>query len=291
MATYAIGDLQGCFDEFINLLEKIHFNPPEDTLWFVGDIINRGPKSLHCLRFIKGLKKNAIMVLGNHELHLLAIVYGSAAKKPYDTLDDILAAPEKNELIEWLRQQPLLHHDNKLGYTLVHAGIFPEWDLTQAQHYANELETLLRGPDHIPFFQNMYGNYPDHWDENLKDHDRLRFILNAFTRMRLCGPGDKLNLKKKGPPSDAPENYLPWFKVPNRRNKDINIIFGHWAALAGETGEPNAFALDTGCVWGGLLTTMRLEDGKLFSVPSKQPKAIKPYPLATLHPINKNKQE
>ena len=279
MATYAIGDLQGCFDELINLLTTINFDPPRDTLWFTGDIINRGPKSLHCLRFVKGLKKHAIMVLGNHDLHLLATVSGAGTKQADDTLDDILAAPERDDLVDWLRHQPLLHHDKTLGYTLVHAGIFPKWDLAQAQRYANELEAVLRSPKYIDFLQNMYGNHPDCWDDKLTGHDRLRFIVNTFTRMRFCGSEGKLNLQKKGPPSEATTDCLPWFKIPNRVNNDANILFGHWAALAGKTHEPNIFALDTGCVWGGSLTAMRLEDGEIFSVPSKQPKVTKQYPL------------
>lgn len=268
MATYAIGDVQGCFEELQLLLNKVAFNPQTDNLWFVGDLVNRGKKSLETLRFIKGLGEHAISVLGNHDLHLLAIVYGDAQHKGCDTLDSLLAAPDRDELCDWLRHCPLLHHDETLGYTLVHAGIFPEWTLAVAQQCARELEAVLQSSQCRDYFLNMYGNHPHHWEPSLEGWDRLRFITNVFTRMRLCGLTDhRLNLKLKGPPTLAPEGYLPWFKVPNRVNKELNIVFGHWAALEGNVQqEPGIFALDTGCVWGNCMTALRLDDGVAFSV-------------------------
>lgn len=274
MATYAIGDLQGCYDELMDLLNKIQFSPSTDRLWFVGDIINRGPKSLACLRFIHELGDGAITVLGNHDLHLLAVVFGQIPHKSYDTFDDILSAPDCFDLCHWLRARPLLHHDARLGFTMAHAGIFPEWTLSQAQCYANEVEQVLQSEQYQDFLTHMYGDYPDHWQDSLKGYERRRFITNCFTRMRLCGPGDKLNLRKKGPPSEG-TGYIPWFRVPNRVNKELKIVFGHWAALECHVyGEPNIYALDSGCVWGLKLTAMRLEDEKRFEVPSKQPKKV-----------------
>lgn len=267
MATYAIGDVQGCLDPLVALLEKINFNPSQDRIWFTGDIINRGSQSLETIEFIQSLGDSMTMVLGNHDLHLLAVYYGDAEAKAYDTLDAILKSPECPQICNWLRHQPILHHDPQLNYTLAHAGIFPEWDLEQAQKYAAELESALRGPEHTEFFKNMYGDYPDHWEDGYSGIERLRFITNCFTRMRLCGPGDRLNLKKKGPPKDAPENYVPWFKIADRANKDLNIIFGHWAALECETyAEPGIFPVDSGCVWGRCLTALRLEDRQIFCV-------------------------
>lgn len=269
MATYAIGDIQGCFDELQALLKQINFNPQYDTLWFSGDLVNRGKKSLETLRFIKNLGPRAISVLGNHDLHLLATVYADAPVKGFDTLAPILEAPDCAELCTWLRHQPLLHHDETLGYTMTHAGIFPEWDLLIAKACAREVEAVLQTGDFQAYFINMYGNSPHHWDPKITGWDRLRFITNVFTRMRLCGViNHRLNLKLKGALDKAPAGYVPWFKVADRQNKNLNIIFGHWAALEGQTfGEPGVFALDTGCVWGNCLTAMRLEDRKTFSTP------------------------
>lgn len=263
MATYAIGDVQGCFDELQTLLKKINFNPQVDQLWFVGDLVNRGPKSLEVLRFVKNLPQTKI-VLGNHDLHLIALAYGNPY--PDHTLNAVLTAPDREELIEWLRRLPLLHHDEKLNFVMVHAGIYPLWNLNQAKTYAQEFETALHSEKISELLKNMYGDQPDQWNENLAGEERLRFIVNTFTRMRFCTPAGKLEFHNIGKINSVSQNYLPWFKIPNRATKNLNIIFGHWAALQGETGEPKVFALDTGCVWGNCLTAMRLQDQEKFSV-------------------------
>lgn len=266
MSHYCIGDVQGCFTELNALLAKINFHPKQDTLWFTGDLINRGPQSLEVLRFVKSLGKNAVTVLGNHDLHLLAIVYGNAKTKPQDTLDDILNASDRDELCHWLLQQPLIHHDANLNYSLVHAGLPPQWNLQTALRCAQEVETVLRSKQAAEFFANMYSNEPNCWNENLTGWDRVRLITNYLTRLRFCDANGTLELTHKGEAHTPPANYLPWFKQPHRQNQDLRILFGHWAALGGHTDEPNAIALDTGCVWGNCLSAIRLEDGQRFSV-------------------------
>lgn len=263
--TYAIGDVQGCYAALQRLLEKIDVNPQRDTLWFVGDLVNRGSQSLEVLRFIKALP-NAITVLGNHDLALLAVAAGAAKAKPDDTFDAILNAPDREDLLRWLRQQPLLHHEH--GYTLVHAGIYPWWTLAQAQRYANELETVLR-EQADDFFPQMYGDQPAKWSEQLDGWQRLRFICNAFTRMRYCYTDGRIEFIHHAHPritaTAAPE-LTPWFNVSDRIETQQRIVFGHWASLRGEIHTPYLHAIDTGCVWGETLTAMRLSDGQLFSI-------------------------
>ncbi len=258
MATYAIGDIQGCLDDLNALLEKIHFNPKKDTLWFAGDLVNRGDKSLETLRFIKNLGASAISVLGNHDLTLLALAQGNK-KVRYHTLDDILNAPDREELLLWLRHRPLLHHDATLGYTMIHAGLPPQWDLALAQQCAHEVEQVLQGSQYPDFMANMFGDQPKKWQASLTGWDRLRFITNSFTRMRYCKPKGKLNFKDKGPIGSQKKGYKPWFSLSKRKNKDLNIVFGHWSTLFGDTQQNNVHALDTGCLWGGSLTAMRLD--------------------------------
>lgn len=267
MSTYCIGDVQGCSDELQSLLHLIQFNPQKDTLWFTGDLVNRGPQSLEVLRFVKLLNERsiALMVLGNHDLHLLAVVNQSTPLKAEDTFQDILNAPDCVELCNWLRQQPLIHHDR--GWTLVHAGLPPQWDLAQANACAREVETVLRSERHQEFTSHMYGNSPHCWDEKLSGWERLRVITNYFTRLRFCDTAGNVEFTSKGESHKMPEGFLPWFRIPNRFNKNLTILFGHWAALQGKTDEPNTYALDTGCVWGHALTAMRLEDKKKFSLP------------------------
>jgi bis(5'-nucleosyl)-tetraphosphatase (symmetrical) len=267
MSNYAIGDIQGCYAELQALIQLIQFDPAHDQLWFTGDLVNRGPQSLAVLRYIKSLGEKAIVVLGNHDLHLLALECGQAKQKQFDSLDEILSAPDCQELCHWLRQQPLLHHDAKLNFTMTHAGIAPQWTLQQAIQYANEVTTILQSSQYVDFFAHLYGNSPNCWGDQLKGWERLRVIVNYFTRMRFCNEQGALELNAKGESSAPPPGFLPWFKVANRVNKDLNIIFGHWAALQGKTDEPNVFALDTGCVWGHCLTALRLEDRQYFSVP------------------------
>jgi len=268
LSTYAIGDIQGCYDPFMRLLETVQFDPEKDKLMLTGDLINRGPQSLKTLRFITGLGPRALTVLGNHDLTLLAVGSGVIPFKPkHHTFDDILNAPDCTFLLDWLQQCPLMHHDEALGFTLVHAGLHPAWDLNLALSLAAEVESVLRGPEAKRLFEHLYGNIPDTWDPNLTGWDRLRFIVNCFTRMRYCNAAGQLDFSTVHPPEQQESSYpfLPWFRVPNRKNADLNIIFGHWAALEGKTETPKVFALDTGCVWGNCLTALRLEDCRHFT--------------------------
>jgi bis(5'-nucleosyl)-tetraphosphatase (symmetrical) len=266
MPTYAIGDVQGCLGALERLLAKIKFDASRDTLWFTGDLINRGPESLATLRFIRSLGNKHRTVLGNHDLHLLAIALGGIKLREGDTFKEILCAPDCEELIDWLRHQPLLFHDKASHYVLVHAGLAPAWTLEQAIMLAQEVEEILQG-DHVDkFFQQMYGNHPDCWRDDLTGIDRQRCIVNCFTRMRLCYPDGRLNLDYKGAMHDKPTELIPWFDVADRKNKEVKIIFGHWAALGGIADVPNVYPLDTGCVWGNCLTAMRIEDSAQINV-------------------------
>lgn len=258
MAIYAIGDIQGCFDELQQLLQLINFDQAKDRLWFCGDLVNRGPKSLETLRFVKGLGDRAVTVLGNHDLHLLAKAEGFGKQLAKDTLDPILNAPDKDELMYWLRHQPLLHHDAELGYTMIHAGLAPQWDLNTAKVCARELESKLRSDDYHEFIQVMYGNKPDHWSDDHEYVDRLRFITNVFTRTRFCYPDGRLELKAKGEPGTQKKGTLSWFEVPGRKTANERIVFGHWSTL-GVAERYNTLALDGGCLWGGQLVAVRLD--------------------------------
>ncbi|MDO8704923.1 MAG: symmetrical bis(5'-nucleosyl)-tetraphosphatase [Sulfuricaulis sp.] len=275
MAIYAIGDVQGCYQPLQELLKKIRFDSAHDRLWFTGDLVNRGPQSLEVLRFVKGLGDRAICVLGNHDLHLLAVAAGTVKPKKRDTLDALLSAPDRNELLHWLRSRPLLHHDDQLGYTLIHAGLLPLWTLEDAQRLAQEVEIVLRGAGTENLYRHMYGDLPDHWAEKLHGVDRLRVIINAFTRLRYCDLDGNLDLRPKGPPGTQPLDLLPWFQVPSRRSRDRRIIFGHWSTL-GLWNADGVIGLDSGCLWGGALTAVQLDAApvKFFSVacgPSQHP--------------------
>ncbi len=259
MAVYAIGDIQGCYDALRMLLDKISFSPSEDTLWFAGDLVNRGDKSLETLRFVKGLGPAAVCVLGNHDLSLLALAEGYT-KASNHTMQDVLTAPDREELFFWLRRLPLLHHDEALGFTLVHAGLPPQWDLDTAGQCAREVECVLRDDTaYHRFMAGMFGNRPKKWDPALAGVDRYRFIINSFTRMRYCTLEGKLNFSDKGPVGTQRNKYVPWFAVPWRRSRNLRIVFGHWSALNGRTGESGVYALDTGCLWGGRLSALRLD--------------------------------
>lgn len=264
MATYAVGDLQGCYDEFLRLLEAIRFEPTRDRLWLCGDLVNRGPLSLEALRFVRNLGDSAVAVLGNHDLHLLAVALSGKSPNRKDTLDPILRAPDRDELLSWLRERPLMHHDAELGWALVHAGLPPQWDIELALRMAGDAASALRGPGGTVLLTGMYGDDPDLWSEDLGETERLRFTINALTRLRFCDPQGRLRLKPKGAPADAPPGVMPWFRVPGRRSANARIIFGHWSAL-GQIQWPdyNVWGLDTGCVWGGQLTALCLETGKL----------------------------
>lgn len=265
MATYAIGDIQGCFKAFSCLLEEAAFNPAQDTLWVAGDLVNRGPDSLSVLRFIKNLGDSAKVVLGNHDLHLLAVAHGIKRASSSDTFDEIINAEDATELLTWLRQQPLLYYCPERNYALVHAGLAPQWSIEQALQLSQEVETILKGEHFKDFLIHMYGDEPDQWHNNLRGWERLRVITNHFTRMRLCDANDHLDLLHKHGLEDVRSGFKPWFAHQHRKTRGINILFGHWAALEGESNEDRVFALDTACVWGGRLTMMRLEDHRLFS--------------------------
>ena len=260
MAVYAVGDVQGCDDEFGQLLQAIEFSASRDTLWLVGDLVNRGPRSLAVLRRVKALGAAAISVLGNHDLHLLAVALSANEPlKSKDTLQQILSAPDRDELIDWLRHRPMLHHDAQLGYTMIHAGLAPQWDLATAQSCARELEETLRDPRRCrELFKHMYGDKPDRWSDDLRGFERLRFITNCFTRVRYCRADGQLELKFKGEVKDAPKHVMPWFNVPDRRTREHRIVFGHWSAL-GYYDADNVLAIDAGCVWGEKLCAVRLD--------------------------------
>lgn len=268
MATYAIGDIQGCCDELKQLVDDIAFKPGTDRIWFVGDLVNRGPQSLEVLRFIKDLGGNATVVLGNHDLHLLAISEGSAKSGNGDTLDAVLAAPDRDELLAWLRRQPLLHREG--SHVLVHAGLLPGWTAAAAAGLAAEVEAELRGPRYREFLAHLYGSKPDRWSDDLQGADRWRVIVNAMTRMRFSSAEGAMELQSKG--EDAPDGFLPWFDVPGRMSADHVLVCGHWSAL-GLKIEPNLHCIDSGCVWGGELTAIRLEDQKIFQVACRTPLA------------------
>lgn len=261
MATYVIGDIQGCYEELRRLLERIGFDPVNDKLWLVGDLINRGPQSLQVLRFVKRLGDAAITVLGNHDLHLLALAAGNPKHKHDDDLEEVLWASDSDELIDWLRRRPVMHHDPDREISMIHAGLPPQWTLAKARSCAAELESCLRGHDYQEFLRHMYGNEPDIWSEKLSGHDRLRFITNCFTRLRYCDAKGRLLLKEKSLPGMQPPKAIPWFRVAGRRSQGERIVFGHWSTLDFHT-EANTWAIDTGCVWGGKLTALRLRRRK-----------------------------
>ncbi|MHB0851960.1 symmetrical bis(5'-nucleosyl)-tetraphosphatase [Stutzerimonas nitrititolerans] len=264
MTTYAVGDLQGCLEPLRCLLQRVDFSPSRDCLWLAGDMVNRGPQSLEALRFVRDLGSSAVTVLGNHDLHLLAVAHDIERLKRADTLKPILDAPDRTDLIDWLRQQKLVHHDAERKATMVHAGIPPQWTLEKALRRAAEVEQVLSDDALLlPFLDGMYGNQPAKWDKDLHGVPRLRLITNYFTRMRFCKADGTLNLEAKEGLDSAPAGFAPWFSHPNRKTRGCKIIFGHWAALEGQCEEPNVFALDTGCVWGNSMTLMNLDSEEL----------------------------
>ncbi|OUS09837.1 bis(5'-nucleosyl)-tetraphosphatase (symmetrical) [Gammaproteobacteria bacterium 54_18_T64] len=261
MSIYAVGDLQGCLEPLLCLLKKIDFNPQHDQLWAAGDIVNRGPQSLETLRFVKGLGQAFKMVLGNHDLHLLAVAHGVKRINPKDTLRAILQAPDREELLTWLQNQPLLLIDQ--GYVMVHAGIPPQWDLVTAERMAKKVESVLQSDRCVTFFNNMYGDTPNSWQTSQTEGEQMRTITNYFTRMRFCNAGGELELENKQGPRHGPSGFAPWYSHQARKTSREKILFGHWASLEGETGLTKVQALDTGCVWGGRLRLVDLETGKL----------------------------
>jgi len=268
MPNYVIGDIQGCYASLCRLLDTIHFNKHNDTLWVAGDLVNRGPKSLETLRYLKSLGHACHVVLGNHDLHMIAVAYSCAPRKPKDTFFDVLDAYDSPTLIDWLRKQCLVHRIevNDKVYFLSHAGIPPIWSGQQALDLSREVEAVLRSDNAFDFLNVMYGNEPDTWANELMGNDRLRIITNYFTRMRFCNEQGQLELTSKTPALEAPSGFKPWYEIVNPYFQEEKLIFGHWAALEGKTGKKNIFAIDTGCVWGNRLTALRLEDEQLFSV-------------------------
>jgi bis(5'-nucleosyl)-tetraphosphatase (symmetrical) len=261
--TLAIGDLQGCAGSLVRLLERSGSDAAGE-LWFAGDLVNRGPESLDALRRVRALGERATVVLGNHDLHLLATASGVRPAHRADTLDEVLAAPDRDPLLDWLRARPLAHLAQ--GHLLVHAGVFPQWTAERTVALAAEVERVLRGPDWVDFLRVMYGNRPDRWDDALSGDDRLRAIVNALTRMRWVDPTGRMDFDVKEGAAAAPPGLLPWFDAPGRRTADVTVVCGHWSTL-GLVLRPDLVALDTGCVWGGSLTAVRLEDRAVRQVP------------------------
>ncbi|UDG79376.1 Bis(5'-nucleosyl)-tetraphosphatase, symmetrical [Candidatus Ecksteinia adelgidicola] len=269
MSTYIIGDIHGCFTELQLLLTQVSFNQKEDTLWLTGDLVSRGPHSLEVLRFVRSLGSSIRMVLGNHDLHLLAIHAGIRKNTPKDRITDLLKAQDIDELINWLRFQPMLQINNKLKLIMVHAGITPQWKIETAKSCANELEIVLRSNNYLSFLKTMYSDIPNYWISNLNGLARLRFIANALTRMRYCFPNGQLNMTYKSIPNFAPFSLKPWFNLPRLVKNKYTIVFGHWASLLGQGVPKGVIGLDTGCCWGNKLTMLRWEDHRFFTQSAK----------------------
>lgn len=265
MAIFAVGDIQGCFDAFRRLLDCCRFDPAHDRLWLVGDLVNRGPRSLETLRYVKSLGEAALTVLGNHDLSLLMASEGFGKRGKGDTFEDVLEAPDRDELLQWLRRQSLCHVEN--GFCLVHAGLLPSWSVAKARQLAQEVERALTSAHWCDFLAHMWGSEPAAWDDALTGWPRLRVIVNAMTRMRFCTPEGTMEFKTKGEVSQPPKGHLPWFEAPHRKSADTVLVTGHWSAL-GLKVKPNLLAIDSGCLWGGPLTAVRLEDRQIFQVPA-----------------------
>jgi bis(5'-nucleosyl)-tetraphosphatase (symmetrical) len=264
MATYAIGDVQGCYQSIEQLVKHIRFNESIDRLWFVGDLVNRGPDSLQVLRYIKSLGSVARVVLGNHDLFLLAAAAGIVALRQSDTIHDVLSAEDATELLTWLRQQPLLRREER--YVMVHAGLLPQWTMKEAEELAQDAGSALAGPQYHTFLHALFHNAPAQWSPSLTGMQRLASVARVLTRIRTCTVEGRLATSFSGPPHEAPPGYLPWFAVPTRQSAESVMIFGHWAALGLYVTE-DVMGLDSGCVWGGRLTAMRVEDRQIFQVP------------------------
>lgn len=271
MATYAIGDLQGCYEPLLRLLDYISFDRGRDRLWFVGDLVNRGPQSLEVLRFVRGLGDAAVVVLGNHDLHLIMQSEGHGRANREDTLGPVLAAPDRMALLDWLRRRPLFHVEGE--FAMVHAGLLPAWGVRKAAALGREVEAALAGPGYRDFLAHMWGSQPAAWEDDLAGWDRLRVVVNAMTRMRFCHADGSMDFRTKGPPEKAPRGSYPWFAAPRRARRDHTLVCGHWSAL-GFRAEPGLLALDSGCLWGGSLTAVRLDDRQVFSLPC--PRQVEP---------------
>ncbi|AHG21141.1 diadenosine tetraphosphatase [Chania multitudinisentens RB-25] len=274
MSTYLIGDVHGCFDELQALLAQVSFDPQQDQLWLTGDLVARGPASLEVLRYVRSLGSAVRMVLGNHDLHLLAVYAGISRNKPKDQLTPLLEAPDSDELINWLRRQPVLQVDDERKLIMGHAGITPQWDIDTAQICAREVEAMLSSDSYPLFLDTMYGDMPNNWAPELSGLARLRFSTNALTRMRYCFPNGQLDMISKDAPGSAPAPLKPWFELPRLVSPEYTIIFGHWASLEGKGTPEGIIGLDTGCCWGGKLTLLRWEDKQYFTQPACQREAI-----------------
>lgn len=264
MSTWVFGDIQGCYDELRRLLDKIGYDPAADQLWFAGDLVNRGTGNLGTIEFIMSLE-DPVVVLGNHDLHFLAVALNCKKPGRHDTLDDLLGSDRREEIVQWMRFQPLIHHDDVSGYTLVHAGLAPQWSLETCLAREAEVTGALRGNRHRDFLRGMYGDEPAQWQDDLQGEARLRVICNYFTRLRYCTAEGKMELSHRA--NRTPDGYRPWFECERPAHRGLKIIFGHWAAIEGRTGRTDVIGLDTGCIWGGHLTAMRLEDGHVCQVP------------------------
>jgi len=273
MSHYAVGDIQGCHDEFRQLLDLIAFDPPRDRLWLVGDLVNRGPDSLGVLRAVMAMGDAAVTVLGNHDLHLLTVAAGHRKVHRHDTIDAILRAPDRDELLAWLRTRPLVVREGKR--VLVHAGLLPSWTSATAIMLSGEVEAMLRSNAHDDFLRHLYGDQPARWDDALTGYDRLRVVVNACTRLRYCAADDTMDLAEKRGPDHAPPGFSPWFAQPERRSAGDIVLCGHWSTLQLLLA-PGIAMLDSGCLWGGALTALRLDDWRVFQVPSRQ--ALTPVP-------------
>ena len=273
MPHYAIGDIQGCHAEFCELLTLIGFSKADDRLWLNGDLVNRGPDSLGVLREVRALGRSATTVLGNHDLHLLTVAAGHRDAHRDDTLAPILAAPDRDELLDWLARQPLAIAD--AGLLMVHAGVLPQWTTGRVVELAREVEATLAGDAREPFLRVLYGDEPHTWRDGLEGFDRLRTIVNALTRLRFCTADGRMDFREKGGAAHAPPGFRPWFAHPQRRTASSLVVCGHWSTL-GLVLAPNVLMLDSGCLWGGALTAIRLPDRRVFQVPSREPVAPLP---------------
>jgi bis(5'-nucleosyl)-tetraphosphatase (symmetrical) len=273
MATWAIGDLQGCYDPTARLLEAIKFDPATDHLWFCGDLVNRGGQSLRTLRLVKSLDIHSNVVLGNHDLSLIAIAQRNPdeQRKVNPDLREILFADDRDELLDWLRKRPLMHVDRSLGWAMVHAGLAPRWSISDAEGYAREVQERLHGPNYRKLLSGMYGNKPEAFTPKLSGPERMRAIINVFTRLRFCTPRGALAFSDKGPPGSQKIGAYPWFEVPGMVKRDLRIVCGHWSTLGLFQGL-GVHAIDTGCVWGGKLTAIRLDDEipRIVQVPGRE---------------------
>jgi len=275
MALYAIGDVQGCFRPLVKLLQRIHFDASRDQLWLTGDLVNRGPDSVEVLRYVRDMGAAATVVLGNHDLHLLAVAAGVSPLRPRDTLQPVLDTMDHADLLNWLRHRPMFVYCPSLNTALVHAGLHPTWTIDEAAALAHEVETVLRGAHYSTFLSQMYGDCPRRWHANLTGWPRLRLITNILTRTRFCTPHGDLDLTAKQAPGCQPEGLIPWFQVEYRRSRSVQVIFGHWSTL-GQWNADGVISLDTGCYWGGALTAVRLDPEPGYFVRVACPQQVAP---------------